>query len=116
VIYIELRLRGKCRYCFRILGEYYLRVREMLNGMFSLVITTVFLNIFKGSLTYRNHIWNNFSKSVKLFPAVSRGRWYAYTLISWGRLVSLYGCCVVCWTDGVLIVTGNVVWEGGREV
>jgi len=35
--YIELRLRGLCHSCFRILGEYYLCVREMLNGMVIIV-------------------------------------------------------------------------------
>jgi len=41
-------------------------------------------------------------KAVKLFHAVGRGQWCVYALISCRRLVSLYGCCVACWTDGVL--------------
>jgi hypothetical protein len=55
----------------------------------SLLITMVFLNLCKCCLNCRNHIWNNFPETVKLFPAVSRGRWCVCVcvLISWGRLV-----------------------------
>ena len=64
----EWRFTLAVSFCFSCVGE-------MLNGMVSLLIKTIFLNLCKYSLNYRNQFWNNFLKTAVLFHAVSRERW-----------------------------------------